>query len=75
MDELMKFATLEAAVQHSLKLVATAAVGVALGTLVLNVLGKKGLDGDGGDFNLVGAIVASMTKPCEVRQVHSGQLK
>lgn len=71
-DALMKMATVEAAAQHSLQLVATAAVGVVVGALVMNAVekvagGRLREGAEGGRLNLPAAVLASVLHPAQVR--------
>lgn len=71
-DALMKMATVEAAAQHGLQLVATAAVGVVIGTLVLSAVekvagGRLREGAQGGQLNLPAAVLASVLHPAQVR--------
>ena len=66
-DSLMQMATVDAALQHSLRLVAIAAAGVLVGTLVLRTIDRitGGSLGESG-FNPIAVGVASTLKPAAV---------
>ena len=68
-DTLMSFKTMDAALQHGVQLVAFAAAGVVVGSLVLHLLDKQGISGAGKKFNIVAAAVASVAKPSKVSLV------
>lgn len=69
----MSMATVEAAAKHSMQLVAAAAIGVVVGSIVMSAVekvagGRLAEEAQGGRLNLPAAVLASVLHPAQVRK-------
>lgn len=69
----MSMATVETAAKHSMQLVAAAAIGVVVGSIVMSAVekvagGRLTEEAQGGRLNLPAAVLASVLHPAQVRR-------